>query len=41
MAAPFSDAVRRIVGAIEAMERNPNEALLLQSLLWSLPTVPR
>lgn len=40
-AAPFSDAVRRIVGAIEAMEHNPNEALLLQSLLWSLPTVPR
>jgi DNA polymerase-3 subunit delta' len=34
-------AVMRIYGAIEALERNPNEALLLQSLLWSLPAVSR
>ena len=31
------DAVTRIHGAVEAMEHNPNETLLLQSLLWSLP----
>jgi DNA polymerase-3 subunit delta' len=31
------DAVSRIHGAVEAMEHNPNETLLLQSLLWSLP----
>ena len=31
------DAVTRIHGAVEALERNPNEPLLLQSLLWSLP----
>ena len=31
------DAVTRIHGAVESMEHNPNEALLLQSLLWSLP----
>lgn len=30
-------AVRRIYDTIEALERNPNEALLLHSLLWSLP----
>jgi DNA polymerase III subunit delta' len=30
-------AVDRIHGAIEVMEHNPNEPLLLQSLLWSLP----
>jgi DNA polymerase-3 subunit delta' len=31
------DAVRRIHTAIETLERNPNERLLLESLLWSLP----
>lgn len=30
-------AVRRIHDAIEALERNPNERLLIESLLWSLP----
>ena len=30
-------AVRRIHAAIEALDRNPNEKLLLESLLWSLP----
>ena len=30
-------AVERIYRAIDAFEHNPNEALLLQSLLWSLP----
>jgi DNA polymerase-3 subunit delta' len=30
-------AVERIHEAIEAMEHNPNEPLLLQSLLWNLP----
>lgn len=33
-------AVHRIHASIEAMERNPNEQLLLQSLLWSLPGLP-
>jgi DNA polymerase-3 subunit delta' len=32
-----ADAVHRIHRAIEALERNPNEKLLLESLLWSLP----
>ncbi len=32
-----ADAVRRIHQAIETLERNPNEKLLLESLLWSLP----
>jgi DNA polymerase-3 subunit delta' len=31
------DAVSRIHEAVAAMEHNPNETLLLQSLLWSLP----
>ena len=31
------DAVARIHATIEALEHNPNEPLLLQSLLWSLP----
>jgi DNA polymerase-3 subunit delta' len=31
------DAVHRIHRAIEALDNNPNETLLLQSLLWSLP----
>lgn len=30
-------AVRRIHAAIEALDRNPNERLLLEALLWSLP----
>jgi DNA polymerase-3 subunit delta' len=30
-------AVYRIHDAIEALERNPNEKLLLEALLWSLP----
>lgn len=30
-------AVRRIHGALEALERNPNERLLLENLIWSLP----
>jgi len=34
-------AVHRISDAVEAMERNPNEQLLLQSLLWSLPGLSR
>lgn len=32
-----ADAVHRIHGAIEALDRNANEQLLLESLLWSLP----
>ena len=32
------DAIGRIHEAVEALEFNPNEPLLLQSLLWSLPT---
>jgi DNA polymerase III subunit delta' len=32
-------AVTRIHEALAAFEHNPNEALLLQSLLWSLPAV--
>jgi DNA polymerase-3 subunit delta' len=34
-----ADAVTRIHQAMEAFERNPNEPLLLQSLLWSLPVL--
>lgn len=34
-----ADAVRHIHDAMETLERNPNEALLLQSLLWSLPVL--
>ena len=30
-------AVRRIHEALESLERNPNERLLLENLLWSLP----
>ena len=30
-------AVAQIHGALESIERNPNERLLLESLLWSLP----
>jgi DNA polymerase-3 subunit delta' len=36
----FVAAVDRIHAALEALERNPNEPLLLQSLLWSLPAAP-
>jgi DNA polymerase-3 subunit delta' len=36
----IADAVARIHAAIETLERNPNEPLLLQSLLWSLPALP-
>ena len=32
-----ADAVHRIHAAMEALDRNPNERLLLESLLWSLP----
>lgn len=32
-------AVYSIHGALEALERNPNEKLLLENLLWSLPGV--
>lgn len=32
-----TDAVHRIHRAIETLDRNPNERLLLESLLWSLP----
>ena len=34
-----AQAVVHIHEAMEALERNPNEALLLQSLLWSLPVL--
>ncbi len=34
-----ADAVWRIHAAIEAFEHNPNEPLLLQTLLWSLPVL--
>lgn len=34
-----AEAVLHIHEAMEALERNPNEALLLQSLLWSLPVL--
>lgn len=33
-------AVHRVHDALEALERNPNEALLLQSLLLDLPSLP-
>ena len=32
-----AEAVDRLHQAMEALERNPNEPLLLQSLLWALP----
>ncbi len=32
-----AQAVHQIHAAIEALDRNPNEKLLLESLLWSLP----
>jgi DNA polymerase-3 subunit delta' len=34
-----ADAVRRIHRAMGSLERNPNETLLLQSLVWSLPSL--
>ena len=30
-------AIRRIHDALESLERNPNERLLVENLLWSLP----
>jgi DNA polymerase-3 subunit delta' len=33
----FADAVRALHAGIDAFELNPNEQLLLQSLVWSLP----
>ena len=33
-------AVHRIHATIESFEHNPNETLMLQSLLWSLPALP-
>ena len=36
-----AEAVHRIHAAMETLERNPNESLLLQSLLWSLPVLRR
>lgn len=33
-------AVQRIYEAMQAFEYNPNETLLLQSLLWNLPALP-
>ena len=38
-AAALAAAVFDVHGAIEALERNPNEALLLQSLLLRLPSL--
>ena len=35
----YAAAVTRIHAAIDALEHNPNEPLLLQSLLWSLPSI--
>jgi DNA polymerase-3 subunit delta' len=35
----IATAVNRIHVALEAFERNPNEALMLQDLLWSLPVL--
>ena len=35
--AACADAVRRIHRAMEMLDRNPNEKLLVESLLWSLP----
>jgi DNA polymerase-3 subunit delta' len=34
-----ADAVTRLHEAMESLEQNPNESLLLQSLLWSLPSI--
>jgi hypothetical protein len=34
------DAVSHIHHVLAALERNPNEGLLLQALLWSLPPLP-
>ena len=42
--APHDDAmiaaVHRIHATLESFEHNPNETLMLQSLLWSLPALP-
>jgi DNA polymerase III subunit delta' len=37
----WSGAVHRVHDAIESLERNPNETLLLQSLLLDLPSIER
>lgn len=39
--ATIADAVSDIHRAMEAFERNPNESLLLQALLWRLPAVAK
>lgn len=36
-----ADAVHQIHAAIAAIDRNPNESLMLQALLWSLPVLSR
>lgn len=36
----IAEAVSHIHAALATLERNPNEALLLQALLWSLPPLP-
>jgi DNA polymerase-3 subunit delta' len=36
-----ADAVHRIHVSIEALDSNPNETLMLHSLLWSLPVLAR
>jgi DNA polymerase-3 subunit delta' len=33
------EALAKLHGALAALDRNPNEALLMQSLLWSLPAM--
>jgi DNA polymerase-3 subunit delta' len=38
--AAVAGAVTAIHEALEAFERNPNESLLLQNLMWSLPVLP-
>ena len=35
----IADAVARLHDAMESLEQNPNEPLLLQWLLWSLPSI--
>lgn len=36
----YAAAVDRIHAVLQSLEHNPNEALLLQSLFWSLPAAP-
>lgn len=35
----YASAIERVHDAVEQLDRNPNEALLFQSLLWSLPPI--